>query len=78
MPMRCSLLSDGSGKVVVLFSYMAIINIGILIFRVSKNIEAVVLRLLGLTWLIFVAWRLDLGSGDSYFNASLSFLPCFS
>src|SRR5665647_1962887 len=30
------LLSDGSGKVAILFSYMAIINIGILIIAIKK------------------------------------------
>lgn len=71
------LLSDGSGKVVVLFSYMAIINIGILVLSFKKHWKPLFYLSFGLTWLIFLAWRLDLGSGDSHFNTSLLFSSLF-
>lgn len=71
------LLSNGSGKVIVLFTYMAIINIGILILSFKKYWKPLFYVSFGLTWLIFLAWRLDLGSSDSHFNTSLLFSALF-
>jgi uncharacterized membrane protein len=71
------LLSDGSGKVVVLFSYMTIINIGILVLSFKKHWKPLFYVSFGLTWLIFLAWRLDLGSDDNHFNTSLLFSALF-
>ncbi len=50
------LLSDGSGKVVVMFSYMAIINIGILIIAFKKYWKPLYYVSFILTWFIFLAW----------------------
>lgn len=50
------LLSDGSGKVDVLFAYMAIINIGILVIAFKKYWRALYYSAFGLTLLIFVVW----------------------
>lgn len=50
------LLSDGSGNVAVLFSYMAIINIGILILSFKKYWKPLFYLSFGLTWLIFGSW----------------------
>ncbi|HMI05035.1 MAG TPA: DUF2339 domain-containing protein [Pedobacter sp.] len=71
------LLSDGSGKVVVLFSYMAIINVGILILSFKKYWKPLFYVSFGLTWLIFLAWRFELDSSDSHFNTSLLFSALF-
>jgi uncharacterized membrane protein len=69
------LLSDGSGKVVVLFSYMTIINIGILVLSFKKHWKPLFYLSFGLTWLIFLAWRLD--TSDDHFNISLLFSALF-
>ncbi|WP_293303881.1 DUF2339 domain-containing protein [Pedobacter sp. UBA5917] len=71
------LLSDGSGKVGVLFTYMAIINIGILILGFKKYWKPLFYASFGLTWLIFVSWRLDLSSSHNYFGLALLFSSLF-
>lgn len=71
------LLSDGSGKVGVLFTYMAIINIGILILSFKKYWKPLFYASFGLTWLIFVSWRLDLSSSNNYFGLALLFSSLF-
>jgi uncharacterized membrane protein len=50
------LLSEGSGNVAILFSYMAIINIGILVIAVKKYWKSVYYASFLLTWLIFILW----------------------
>ena len=50
------LLSDGSENVVVLFTYMAIINLGILAIAFKKYWEPLYYSAFALTWLIFVSW----------------------
>ena len=50
------LLSDGSGQVAVLYSYMTIINIGILAIAIKKYWKALNYISFGLTWLIFLGW----------------------
>ncbi|HKG06843.1 MAG TPA: DUF2339 domain-containing protein, partial [Pedobacter sp.] len=67
------LLSDGSGKVVVLFTYMTIINIGILILSFKKHWKPLFYVSFGLSWVIFLAWRLDLGSSTTHYTISLVF-----
>jgi uncharacterized membrane protein len=47
------LLSDGSGRVVVLFSYMAVINVGILILSFYKYWKSLYYAAFVLTWLIY-------------------------
>jgi len=71
------LLSDGSGRVGVLFTYIAIINIGILILSFKKYWKPLFYISFGLTWLIFVSWRIDLGAGDKFFGISLLFSTIF-
>ncbi|WP_316844389.1 DUF2339 domain-containing protein [Pedobacter psychrodurus] len=71
------LLSDGSGKVGVLFTYMAIINIGILILSFKKYWKPLFYASFGLTWIIFSAWRLDLSSSNDYFSIALLFSTIF-
>ncbi len=50
------LLSDGSGKVVILFSYMAIINAGILAISFRKYWKPLCYSSFLITWLIVVSW----------------------
>lgn len=71
------LLSDGSGKVGVLFTYMAIINIGILILSFKKYWKPLFYASFGLTWIIFVSWRLDLSSDNQFFGLALFFSSIF-
>lgn len=50
------LLSDGSGRVVILFSYISIINTGILILAFRKDWKRLYYLAFTLTWLSFAAW----------------------
>ncbi|KQN33405.1 hypothetical protein ASE92_16550 [Pedobacter sp. Leaf41] len=71
------LLSDGSGKVGVLFTYMAIINIGILILSFKKYWKPLFYASFGLTWIIFLSWRLNLRGEEDHFALSLLFSSVF-
>ena len=50
------LLSDGSGKIGVLFSYMAIINTGILIIAFKKYWKSLYYSSFVLSWIIYLGW----------------------
>ncbi len=50
------LLSSDSGNYVVLFSYMTLINLGILAVSVRKNWTLLFYTSFGFTWLIFFGW----------------------
>lgn len=71
------LLSDGSGKVIVLFSYMTIINIGILVLAFRKYWKSLFYVSFALTWIIFLAWRVPLAEHAGYFNISMLFSSLF-
>lgn len=71
------LLSDGSGKVMVLFSYMTIINIGILYISFKKYWKPLYYSAFGFTWLIFLSWFLFKYDNDVHFTLALSFLTIF-
>ena len=71
------LLSDGSGKVVVLFTYMAIINIGILVLAFRKYWKSLNYMAFALTWMIFVSWYLSSYQSDIHFTIASLFLCVF-
>lgn len=71
------LLSDGSGKVMILFSYMAIINTGILYISFKKYWKPLYYSAFGFTWLIFLSWFLFKYDNDIHFTLALSFLTIF-
>jgi len=72
------LLSDGSGKVVILFSYIVIINSGILVLAFLKNWKATQYVAFSLTWIIFLSWYLiDYDSANHFWIASTFALVFF-
>lgn len=71
------LLSDGSGKVAILFTYMAIINAGILIIAFKKYWKPLYYAAFGLSWLIFAAWYAGSYREAEHFNLALLFLCIF-
>ncbi|WP_131539873.1 DUF2339 domain-containing protein [Pedobacter nototheniae] len=71
------LLSDGSGKVVILFSYMAIINIGILILSFKKYWKPLFYVSFGLSWLIFGSWLMDSFNVLQHYTIALVFSTLF-
>ncbi|SEL83499.1 Predicted membrane protein [Aquimarina amphilecti] len=71
------LLSDGSGKVAVLFSYMAIINVGILIISFKKYWKPLYYSSFILTWLIYFSWYAIDYETDIHFGLAFTFLLVF-
>lgn len=71
------LLSDGSGNIVVLFSYISIINIGILVIAFKKYWKPLYYSSFGLTWLIYVSWFLFDYNIMDHFSLGLLFLSLF-
>jgi uncharacterized membrane protein len=67
------LLSDGSGRVVILFSYVTIVNIGILVLGFKKDWKLLYYLAFGLTWLIYAAWFIDRFDANEHLWMSLSF-----
>jgi uncharacterized membrane protein len=70
------LLSHGSGKVAALFTYIAIINIGILSTAFKKYWKPLYYFSFGLTWLIYFSWYI-LKYQPSDFGLALIFLSIF-
>jgi uncharacterized membrane protein len=70
------LLSDGSGKVAALFTYIVIINIGILATAFKKYWKPLYYFSFGLTWLIYFSWYV-LKYQPSDFGLALIFLSIF-
>lgn len=71
------LLSEGSGKVAVLFTYMAIINIGILAIAFKKYWKPLYFVSFGLTWLIFMSWYVTKYQTNEHFGLALIFISLF-
>ncbi len=71
------LLSSGSGQVFILFSYVAIINVGILFVAVKKYWKALYYIAFTLTWLIFSSWLAFNADWNQDFSMALSFLSLF-
>jgi hypothetical protein len=71
------LLSDNSGRFAFFFSYIAIINAGILAVSVKKYWKPLFYSSFVFTWAIFYAWRLGSYRSDEHFNLALFFLTIF-
>lgn len=67
------LLSDGSGRVVILFSYIAIINAGILLLAFRKYWKRLQYTAFALTWMTFSSWFSFLFYVDKSVGVALSF-----
>lgn len=71
------LLSEGSGRVEVLYSYMAIINIGILFIAIKKYWKLLYYSSFILTWMIFLSWIFTDYDPSIHFRLALIFLSIF-
>lgn len=71
------LLSNNSGNLLFLFSYMAIINIGILVLSFKKNWKALYYSAFVFTWLIFSIAYLENSYLDDKFLTFLVFATVF-
>ncbi|MHC1702576.1 MAG: DUF2339 domain-containing protein [Tenuifilaceae bacterium] len=71
------LLSEDSGNVLILFSYTAIINIGILVIAVKKYWKPLYYSSMLLTWLIYFTWYSSKYQTLEHFGLALVFLTIF-
>ncbi|QDH80636.1 DUF2339 domain-containing protein [Echinicola soli] len=71
------LLSDGSGNVGFLFSYIAIINAGILVIAIKKYWKALYYSAFGLTWVIYLVWFIFEYDRLDHFGLAMIFLAIF-
>jgi uncharacterized membrane protein len=71
------LLSDGSGRVGVLFSYMVIINIGVLVIAFKRYWKPLYYVAYGLSWLIFMSWFGSNYHAEEHFGLALLFSSLF-
>jgi len=71
------LLSEGSGQVVILFSYVAIINIGILFIAFKKYWKPLYYSSFILTWLLYLTWYTSEYQAVDHFGLALTFLSIF-
>lgn len=71
------LLSDGSGNVLFLFTYIAIINIGILSLAFKKNWKPLYFASFGMTWLIFISWYVAKYQEIQHFSIALIYLAIY-
>lgn len=71
------LLSDGTDEALVLFSYTAIINIGIMIIAVKKYWKPLYFSAFVLTWMIFFTWFFGSYKPDNDFALAFIFLFLF-
>jgi len=71
------LLSNGSGKIEVLFTYMAIINVGILFIAFKRYWKSLYYSSFLLTWLIFSGWYVAKFDFVKNFALTNTFLTIF-
>jgi len=71
------LLSNNTGNVLVLFSYMALINIGILFIAFKKYWKPLYYVAFILTWIIFMQWYVESFDIESQFRLAFVFLILF-
>jgi len=71
------LLSSQSGQVVILYSYIAIINIGILVIAFRKYWKSLYYSAFFLTWVIFASWFLMEYRATEHFSIGMLFSTIF-
>lgn len=71
------LLSEGSGQVAVLLSYVFIINIGILVLAFKRMWKALYYTAFALTWVIFASWFAIQYRAEAHFGLAFTFLTLF-
>ncbi len=71
------LLSNNSGKYGFLFTYMSVINVGILAISIKKYWKPIFYSSSFFTWLIFYVWYIGKYSASEHFYLALSFLGIF-
>ncbi|MEI6060371.1 MAG: DUF2339 domain-containing protein [Bacteroidota bacterium] len=71
------LLDEGSGKVIILFTYIAIINLGILLIAFRKYWKPLYISSFILTWVIFLFWYDSAYQDRLHYTLALTFISIF-
>lgn len=71
------LLSNDSGNATILFSYITIINIGILVISIKKYWKALYYVAFGFSWLIYGTWSAFSYVREEHFVLALSVISIF-
>lgn len=71
------LLGDGSGNAPFFLSYVALVNLGILIITQKKLWKALGIASFGLSWVIFITWYINGYAVETHFNLALIFVLLF-
>ncbi|MHC1773930.1 MAG: DUF2339 domain-containing protein [Lentimicrobium sp.] len=71
------LLSESTGEVAILFTYIAIINTGILVIAFKKYWKPLYYSSFGLTWLMYFLWYVSKYQTNEHFGLALTFLSVF-
>jgi len=71
------LLSEDSGRIDILFSYIAIVNIGILVIAFKKYWKPLYYSAFVLTWIIYSVWYFADYNTPEHFRFALTFLLIF-
>ncbi len=71
------LLSNDSGNITVLFSYMAIINLGILFISLKKYWKPLYYVAFVFTWFLYLGWRVFSYKSQEHFQIALVFAVVF-
>jgi uncharacterized membrane protein len=71
------LLSSGSGQVGILFSYMALLNGGILVVAFQRYWQSLHFTSFGFTWLIFISWMFTKFNIEEHLVLGLGFSSLF-
>ncbi len=71
------LLSEESSNIAILFSYMSIINIGILVIAFKKYWKPLYFAAFGLTWFMYILWYASEYQTNEYFGLAFTFVSIF-
>ncbi|ARN77240.1 hypothetical protein BST97_04170 [Nonlabens spongiae] len=71
------LLSDGSGRAAILFSYVTMINVGILVIAFKRYWKLLYYTSFGLSWLIYLAWLANSYRLEEHFWLAMIFASLF-
>lgn len=71
------LLSEDTGRVAILFSYMVIVNLGILAVSIKKYWKPLYYSSFSFTWLIYLSWFIETNAAAEHFGLAFIFLSIF-
>jgi uncharacterized membrane protein len=72
-----SFLSNGSGDMLTFFTYITIINIGILVISFRKYWKLIYYAAFAITWLIYLLWFVTNYDSSEYFGVAIGFATVF-